>query len=114
MTYHRALAVGQEGGTVLEGPSHDDVVRDLHTLQGRARRTQQNANQWLSVRDGDVEITLDPLGSASRRRTPVRAGGVTDARLAALHLRLDALDTRLSSLLARTDSTAAMSRGTIA
>jgi len=33
----------------------------------------------------------------------MRTGGVTDARLAALHLRLDALDTRFSSLLARTD-----------
>jgi hypothetical protein len=72
-------------------------------LQGRARRAPQHPSQWLSVRDGDVEITLEPIGSAPRRRTPVRSGGVTDARLAALHLRLDALDTRLSSMLARTD-----------
>ena len=97
----------------MEGPSHEDVVRDLHTLQGRARRAPQHPSQWLSVRDGDVEITLEPLGSIPRRRIPVRAGGVTDARLAALHLRLDALDTRLSSLLARTDSTAVITRGHI-
>ncbi len=94
----------------MDGPSHEDVVRDLHTLQGRARRAPQHPSQWLSVRDGDVEITLDPLPTPWRR-TPARAGGVTDARLAALHLRLDALDTRLSSLLARTDSVAAISRG---
>jgi hypothetical protein len=93
----------------LDGPSHEDVVRDLHTLQGRARRAPQHPSQWLSVRDGDVEITLEPLPTP-RRRTTVRAGGVTDARLAALHLRLDALDTRLSSLLARTDSIAVISR----
>jgi hypothetical protein len=90
----------------LDGPKHDDVVRDLHSLQGRARRAPQHPSQWLSVRDGDVEITLEPLGSAPRRRAPVRSGGVTDARLAALHLRLDALDTRLSSLLSRTDNSA--------
>jgi hypothetical protein len=62
------------------------------------------------VRDGDVEITLQPL-AAPTRRTPIRAGGVTDARLAALHLRLDALDTRLSSILALTDTTPTMVRG---
>ena len=90
----------------MDGPNHDDVVRQLHTLQGRARRAPQHPSQWLSVRDGDVEITLEPLPSPpAKRRTSVRAGGVTDARLAALHLRLDALDTRLSSLLARADGT---------
>ena len=91
----------------MDGPNHDDVVRQLHTLQGDARRAPQHPSQWLSVRDGDVEITLEPLPSPPSRRSSVRAGGVTDARLAALHLRLDALDTRLSSLLARADGTAA-------
>jgi hypothetical protein len=89
----------------LDGPKHDDVVRELNGLQDRARRAPQHPSQWLSVRDGDVEITLQPLSSASKR-TPARTGGVTDARLAALHLRLDALDTRLSSILAQTDTTA--------
>jgi hypothetical protein len=99
----------------LNGPSHEDVIRDLHTLQGRARRAPQHPSQWLSVRDGDVEITLEPIGSPTRHRGSVRAGGVTDARLAALHLRLDALDTRLSSLLSRTDHPGAMpARGHIA
>jgi hypothetical protein len=89
----------------MDGPKHDDVVRELNSLQGHARRVPQHPSQWLSVRDGDVEITLQPLASASKR-TPTRTGGVTDARLAALHLRLDALDTRLSSILALTDTTA--------
>ncbi len=96
----------------MDGPHHDDVVRELHSLQGRARRAPQHPSQWLSVSDGDVEITLEPLASPARR-TPARTGGVTDARLAALHLRLDALDTRLSSLLALTDTSSAFAYGPI-
>lgn len=91
----------------MDGPNHEDVVRQLHTLQGQVRRAPQHPSQWLSVRDGDVEITLEPLPSRPSRKSSARAGAVTDVRLAALHLRLDALDTRLSSLLTRADGTAA-------